>query len=180
MLKDTFQLRVGDQVKQFGAFIRTEFLCITVLRVALGPRVKLAGRKCPSNPTVVYSSDRSKAVVLVLVLLLLLCGLFYEAICFKSYLVLFWNYVFSPFSIAITSLGEERANLSAFRTFVRFALVRFCLLPVPFGVWEGLRLVIVALLGLFSFLFFNGSKYLWLWKFVLDMSISNPWGSITG
>ena len=30
---------------------------------------------------------------------------------------------FSPFSIAITSLGEERANLSAFRTFVRFVLV---------------------------------------------------------
>ena len=30
---------------------------------------------------------------------------------------------FSPSSIAITSLGEERANLSAFRTFVRFVLV---------------------------------------------------------
>ena len=30
---------------------------------------------------------------------------------------------FSPFSIAITSLWEERANLSAFRTFVRFVLV---------------------------------------------------------
>ena len=30
---------------------------------------------------------------------------------------------FSPFSIAITSLTEERANLSAFRTFVRFVLV---------------------------------------------------------
>ena len=30
---------------------------------------------------------------------------------------------FSDFSIAITSLGEERANLSAFRTFVRFAVV---------------------------------------------------------
>ena len=30
---------------------------------------------------------------------------------------------FSPFSIAITSLGEERANLSAFRTFVWFVLV---------------------------------------------------------
>ena len=30
---------------------------------------------------------------------------------------------FSPFSIAITSLGEKRANLSAFRTFVRFVLV---------------------------------------------------------
>ena len=30
---------------------------------------------------------------------------------------------FSPFSIAITSLGEERANLSAFRTFVWFVIV---------------------------------------------------------
>ena len=34
---------------------------------------------------------------------------------------------FSPFSIEITSLDEERANLSAFRTFVPFALVGFCL-----------------------------------------------------
>ena len=59
---------------------------------------------------------------------------------------------FSPFSIAITSLGEERANLSAFRTFVRFALVWFCLFPL--GVWEGLQLVIMALPGLFSYLFF--------------------------
>ena len=42
----------------------------------------------------------------------------------------------SPFSIAITSLGKERANLSAFRTFV-----------------QGLRFVIVALPGLFSYLF---------------------------
>ena len=30
---------------------------------------------------------------------------------------------FSPFSIAITSLGEVRANLSAFRTFARFVHV---------------------------------------------------------
>ena len=43
-----------------------------------------------------------------------------------SYLVLFCSCVvffFSHFSTAITSLGEERANLSAFGTFVRFALV---------------------------------------------------------
>ena len=45
---------------------------------------------------------------------------------------------FSPFSIAITSLREERANLSAFRTFVRFALVWFCLFSLPLGVLEGL------------------------------------------
>ena len=59
----------------------------------------------------------------------------------------------SPLSIAITSLGKERANLSAFRTFVRFALVWFCLFLLPPGVWEGLRFVIVALPGLFSYFF---------------------------
>ena len=61
---------------------------------------------------------------------------------------------FSPFSIAITSLGEEGANLSAFCTFVRFALVCFCLFPLPLGICEGLRFVIVALPGLFSYSFF--------------------------
>ena len=61
---------------------------------------------------------------------------------------------FSPFSIAITSLGEERANLSAFRMFVRFVLVWICRFPLPLGVWEGLRFVIVVLAGLFSYLFF--------------------------
>ena len=61
---------------------------------------------------------------------------------------------FSPFSIAITSLGKERADLSAFRTFVRFALVWFCLFPLHVGVWEGLWFVIVAVPGLFSYLFF--------------------------
>ena len=52
--------------------------------------------------------------------------------------------LFSPVSIAITSLGEERANLGVFRSFVQFALVWFCLFPLPLGVWEGLRFVIVA------------------------------------
>ena len=64
---------------------------------------------------------------------------------------------FSPFSIAITSLGKERANLSAFRTFVWFALVWFCLFSLPLGVWEGRWLLIVAHPGLFSYLFLNGS-----------------------
>ena len=41
---------------------------------------------------------------------------------------------FSPFSIAITSLGDERANLSTFRTFVRFVLVWICRVPLPLGV----------------------------------------------
>ena len=62
---------------------------------------------------------------------------------------------FSPFSIAITSLGEERADLSIFRTFVLFVLVWSCRFPLPLGVWEGLRFVIVALPGLSSYLFFS-------------------------
>ena len=71
-----------------------------------------------------------------------------------SYLVSFCSCVFQSFSIAITSLGKERAYLSAFRTFVRFVLVCMCRFPLPLGVWEGLRFVIVALPGLFSYLFF--------------------------
>ena len=49
--------------------MQTEFLCISVLRVASGPRVKLASCKSVLNPPVVCSTDRSKAVVPVLVLL---------------------------------------------------------------------------------------------------------------
>ena len=57
--------------------MRTEFLCVSVLRVASGPRVKLASCKSalnpppppPPTPPVVCSTDRSKAVVPVLVLL---------------------------------------------------------------------------------------------------------------
>ena len=48
--------------------MRTDFLCISVLRVASGPRVKLASCKSALNPAVVYSTDRSKVVVPVLVL----------------------------------------------------------------------------------------------------------------
>ena len=58
-----------DALTELGAFMRTEFLCISVLRVASGPRMKLASCKSALNPTVVCSTDRSKAVVPVLVLL---------------------------------------------------------------------------------------------------------------
>ena len=45
------------------------FYVFSVLRLTLGPKVKLAGRKSALNHPVVYSTDRSKAVVLVLFLL---------------------------------------------------------------------------------------------------------------
>ena len=49
--------------------MRTDFLCISVLRVASGPRVKLASCKSGLNPPVVYSTDPSKALLPMLVLL---------------------------------------------------------------------------------------------------------------
>ena len=105
------------------------------------------------KPPVVCSTDRSKAVGPVLVLLFgalwfILGG---DLLYFLSCAILFLVF-FSPFSITISSLG--RANLSAFRTFDRFLLVWICRFPLPLGVWEGLRFVIVALPGLFSDLFF--------------------------
>ena len=84
--------------------MRTGIFCISMLRVASGPRIKLAGCKSAFTPCcfVVYSTRQ------VFVCL---------SVC--HFVLVF----FSPFSIAITSLREERANLSAFRTFVRFVLV---------------------------------------------------------
>ena len=134
--------------------MRTDFLCISVLREASGSRVKLVSCKSAlTHPTAhptpaVYSTDRSKVVVPVFVLLFVALWFILRGdLCF----VLVF---FSPFSIAITSLGEDGANLSAFRTFVQLALVWFCLFPLPLGVCEGLRFVIVALPGLFPYLFF--------------------------
>ena len=72
---------------------------------------------------------------------------------------------FSSFSIAITSPGEERANLSAFCMFDRFVLVWICRFRLPLDVWKGLRFVIVALPGLFFYLFFH-----LLWQVEIAMS----------
>ena len=104
--------------------MRTKFLCNSVLRVASGPRVKLASCKSALKPPLVCFSDRSKAVVSG-VSLTLCCFVVYSTRRFVVCLSMchFVLVFFSPFSIAITSLGEERANLSAFRTFVRFVLV---------------------------------------------------------
>ena len=54
------------------------------------------------------------------------------------------------FSIVITSFGEERAGLCAFRAFVYFARVNFFQFSLPFGVRDWLQFVFVALPGLFK------------------------------
>ena len=56
--------------------MRTECLCVSVLRVASGPRVKLASCKSTLKPPVVFCTDRSKAVVLVLFLLFVALSVF--------------------------------------------------------------------------------------------------------
>ena len=61
----------------------------------------------------------------------MLCGLFYEAIVVCLTLCHFVLLFFGPFSVAITSLGEEIANLSVFRVFDHlclFGFVRFLFL----------------------------------------------------
>ena len=104
--------------------MRTKFLCISVLRVALGPRVKLASCKSALNPPVVCSTDRSKAMVLVLVLLFVALWFILRGDLLYVFPCVILSLCFSVhFSIAIISLGEERANISAFRMFVRFVLV---------------------------------------------------------
>ena len=104
-------------------------------------------------PPVVYSTDRSKAVAPVLVLLLV-------ALCFilrgDFFYVLPCVILFLCFSVLL-AFREERASLGAFRAFVRFVFVWFCLFPLPLGAWEGLRFEIVVLPGIFSSLFLEQS-----------------------
>ena len=146
-----------DALTELGAFMRTECVCFSVLRVASGPRVKLAGRKSaltspPPHPRwfilLIVLRRWSRCYLLFVALWFILRDdLFYVLPCVNLFLC--------PFSIAITSLGEERASLGAYRTFVQCAPVWFCLFPLPLGVRKGLRFVIVALPGLFSYPFFG-------------------------
>ena len=132
--------------------MRTEFLCVSVLRVASGPRVKLACCKSALNPPLVCSTDRSKAVVPVLVLLyvalwfILRGDLLYVVpcvilfLCFSVLLVL-----------RLPRLGKRE-----------LILVRF------------VRLFGLCLFGFVGFLFLLGSGKgcgLWLWHSV-DFSLT--------
>ena len=85
---------------------------------------------------------------------------------------------FIPFSIVIASLGEEGAGLCAFHVFVRVVRVSYFFpfsLPLGFGGW--LRLVIVALPGLFYQLFFSLNTLVKLQKDIDRLgSWARKWG----
>ena len=140
-----------------GAFMRTEFLCISVLRVASGPRVKLVSCKSaltPSPPpplrwftllTVLRRWSRCYSF--------LLHDLFNEAICFMSYLVLFCSCLCFSVLLALRfpRLGKRELFLVLF-----------------------VRLFDLCLFGFVGFLFLLVSRKgcsLWLWH-SLDFSLT--------
>ena len=98
------------------------------------------------NPQVVYATDRSKAVVLVLFLFCVaLWFILRGASCFKVFPCSLSSCFFIPFSIVITLLGEEGTGLCASRAFVcLFLCVSVCHFSLPLRVGGWPRFVIVA------------------------------------
>ena len=96
-----------------------------------------------------YSTDRSKAVVPVLVLLFVALWFILRGDLFK---VLPCVNLFLYFSVLLAlrlpRLGKRELIL-VLSYICLFPLVWFCLFHLPLRVWEGLRFVIVALPGLF-------------------------------
>ena len=183
-----------DAFTELGAFMQTEFSCVSVLRETSGPRVKLASCKSALNPSVVYSTDRSKAVVPVLVLLFValwfilrgdLLYVFPCVILFLCFLVLL--------VLRLPRLGKRELILVLFVRLFNLCLFWFvgflfllgsgkgcCLwlwhsLDFSLTFLDGLLLVFVALPGLFSYLFCDcGIPWTFLLPFFID------WIFITG
>ena len=144
-----------DALTELGAFMRTEFLCIYVLRVASGPRVKLASCKSALTPipaTVVCSTDRSKAVVPVLVLLLVALWFILRGDLLHVFPCVILFLCFSVLLVLrLPSLGKRELILVLFVRLFGLCLFRFV-----------------------GFLFLLGSRKgcgLWLWH-SLDFSLT--------
>ena len=109
-------------------------------------------------PRVVYSTGRSKARVPVLVLLFVVLWfslrgdyLFYVLPC-----VILFLFFLVLLALRLPHLGKRELILVLFvRLFdlCLFWICRICRFRLPLRVWEGLRFVIVALPGLFSYRF---------------------------
>ena len=141
--------------------MRTEYVCVSVLRVASGPRVKLASCKSALNPSVVCSTDRSKAVVPVLVLLFLALwfilrgDLLYVFLCVILFLCVL---VLSVLRLA--RLGKRELILVLFVRLFDLCLFRFVgfLFLLGSGKGCGFRLWHSLDFSLTFFVFRSGSK----------------------
>ena len=118
--------------------MRNEFLCISVLRVASGPRVKLASCKRALNPAVVCSTDRSKAVVLVLVLLFVaLCFILRGDLLYVFPCVILFLFFPVLLVLRLPRYGKRELIMVLFVRLFGLCLFRFVGYLCPFGSWKG-------------------------------------------
>ena len=69
---------------------------------------------------------------------------------------MFCSCIFGPFGVAFASLGKGVGLvLVLFVHLLGLRLFGLCLFPLPLRVCDGLRLMIMALPGLFSYLFYT-------------------------
>ena len=124
--------------------MRTDFLCISVLRVASGPRVKLASCRSALNPPVVCSTDRSKAVVPVLVLLFVALWFVLRGglLCVLPCVVLFL--CFSVLlMLRLPRLGRRELIVVLFVRLFGLCLFRFVGFLFLLGSWKGCGLCLL-------------------------------------
>ena len=118
--------------------MRTEFLSISVIRVASGPRLKLASCKSALKATVVYSTDRSKTVVPVLVLLFVPLWFILRG---DMFYVLFCFFLFLCFSVLLAlrlpRLGKRELILVVFVRLFDLCLFGFVGFLFLFVSWKG-------------------------------------------
>ena len=103
--------------------MRTEFLCISVLRVSSGHRVKLVGCKSALNTSVVCSIDRSNAAVLVLFLR-------FVALCSFVVLALFSVVVFFSICVVMLTLWSPSSIAAHVALFINCVMMLAQQLPI--------------------------------------------------
>ena len=114
----------------------------------------------PLPAPVVYSTDRFMAVVPVLVLLFIALWVILRG---GLFIILPCVILFLCFSVLLAlqlpCLRKKELIIVFFVRLFDLRLFWFCMFPLPLGVWKGLRLEIVALPGLFSYLFFHSEYF---------------------
>ena len=143
---DLFDLYVFAKMHplSLGPLSEPIFLCISKLRVASGPRVKLVDSKCAFNDTVVYTTDHSKAMLPEDVVLTL-CSFVINA---TRRLALRFVLFSVLLALQLTRMGK-RLLVCVFHVFVSFPRDGVCIFSGTLDVRNWLRLVIVALPWLF-------------------------------
>ena len=106
--------------------MRTEFLCISVLRVASGPMVKLVSCKSALNPPLVCSTDHSKAVVPVIVFLFVaLWFILRDDLLYVFPCVILFLYFLALLVLRLPPLGKGELILVLFVRLFGLCLFRF-------------------------------------------------------